>query len=68
MTTSRDHAFNTVYNEIRDQEDAIGGPPSRVGMAWAVVNALTAAGFDLRGADFRDLEARVQANLEDFRS
>jgi hypothetical protein len=65
---TRDHAFNTVYNELRDQEEAIGGPPSRVGLTWALVNALTAAGFDLRGADFRDLEAKVAANLEDFRS
>jgi hypothetical protein len=81
MTTSRDHAFNTDYNELRDQDEAIGGPPSRSGMAWAVVNALTTAGFDLAGDDFRDLERceihgirrcticpLVKANLEDFRS
>jgi hypothetical protein len=37
-------------------------------MAWALVNALTTAGYDLRGDDFRDLEARVAENLEDFRS
>lgn len=65
---TRDHAFNVIFNELRDQEEAIGGPPSRTGMAWALVNALTIAGFDLRAGDWRDLEKRVAANLEDFRS
>lgn len=64
----RDHAWNIIVNELRDQEEAAGGQSSRYGVAWGIVNALTAAGFDLTGADFRDLEARVAANLKDFRS
>lgn len=55
---SRDHAWNIIVNELRDQKFA-PGTRSCYRVADAVVNALTAAGFNLEGDDFRDAPCQV---------
>ena len=51
-----DHAWNTVYNVLADHKHPILGVTNRPQLARDIVAALTKAGFDLQGSDFREVE------------
>ena len=41
-------AHRVVLRAIKEQYESIAGPPTSHGLAWAIVNALTEAGWDMR--------------------